>query len=254
MPFALEPFLLIFARLSGLFISAPIFSSKQIPVRIKIFVLVVLAGSLAFFVPARLPMEVGTPMMFVWAMVLEILVGYTIGFVANLILAGLQTAGQLMDMQLGFGIVNVVDPQSGTQIPLMGSFTQALALLCYLGINGHYFLLQGLVDSYRLVPVLGFNMNGSFMSELVRLTANMFIIAIKVSAPIVTSVLTADISMGFIARTVPQMNVFVVGMPVKILLGLVSLLIMLPIYLWVFQVLFEGLFSSLDNTMRLMGM
>lgn len=254
MPFALEPFLLIFARLSGLFISAPIFSSRQIPVTIKIFILVVLAGSMAFFVPAHLPLEVATPFMFVWAMVLEILVGYTIGFVANLILAGLQTAGQLMDMQLGFGIVNVVDPQSGTQIPLMGSFTQTLALLCYLAINGHHFLLQGLIDSYRLVPVLGFNMNGSFINELVRLSASMFVIALKVSAPIVTAVLTADISMGFIARTVPQMNVFVVGLPVKILLGMIALLIMIPVYLWVFQVLFEDLFGSLDNIMHLMGM
>lgn len=254
MSFALEPFLLIFARLSGLFITAPIFSSKQIPVRLKIFILVVLAGSLAFFIPARLPAQTDTPALFLWALVVELVVGFTIGFVVNLILAAIQLAGQLMDMQLGFGIVNVVDPQSGAQIPLMGSFTQAVALLCYLTMNGHHFLLQALADSYNLVPVLGFHLHAGFMNQLVELTASMFVIAVKISAPIVIAVLTADIAMGFIARTVPQMNVFVVGMPLKILLGIIALLIMLPVYLWVFQVLFEQLFSSLDNVMRLMGM
>ncbi len=253
MPFALEPFLLIFARLSGMFMVAPIFSSRQIPVRFKVFMIVVLAAALAYFIPAHLPSEITTPLLFLWAMFLEIAVGYTIGFVAFMVLSGIQLAGQLMDMQLGFGIVNVVDPQSGNQIPLMGNLTQTLALLMYLAINGHHYLLQGLVDSYHFIPVLGFHISEDLISQLTVLGAAMFVIAVKIAAPIVIAVLTSDIAMGFINRTVPQMNVFVVGLPLKIMVGVVALLILLPIYLWIFNVLFTQLFGSLDNILYLMG-
>lgn len=253
MPFALEPFFLILARLSGLFIAAPIFSSRQVPARFKVFLVVVLSAAMAFFVPAKFPIETGTPLIFLWAMVLELLIGYVIGFVAYMVLSGIQLAGQLMDMQMGFAIVNVIDPQSGAQIPLMGNLSQTLALLVYLAMNGHYFLLQGLVDSYKYVPVLGLSLGQAFMDEITRMTIAMFVIAIKISAPIVIAVLTGDIAMGFIARTVPQMNVFVVGMPVKIILGLLLLLVMLPIFLWVFNVLFTQLFLSLDYFLMTMG-
>lgn len=253
MPFALEPFLLIFARLSGLFMAAPIFSSRQIPVRFKIFIIVVLAAALAYFLPVGLPARADTPLLFLWAMFLEIAVGYTIGFIASLVLSGIQLAGQLMDMQLGFSIVNVVDPQSGAQIPLLGNLTQTLALLMYLAMNGHHYLLQGLVDSYRFVPVLGFHISAGFFSELTILGAAMFAIAVKVAAPVVIAVLTSDIAMGFINRTVPQMNVFIVGLPLKIIIGVVALLVLLPIYLWVFNILFTQLFGSLDKIIYLMG-
>lgn len=253
MPFALEPFFLILARLSGLFIAAPIFSSRQIPVRFKVFLVVVLSAVMAFFVPAQFPTETGTPLLFVWALVLELLIGYALGFVAYMVLSGIQLAGQLMDMQMGFAIVNVIDPQSGTQIPLMGNLSQTLALLIYLAMNGHHFLLQGLADSYKYVPVLGLNLGPSFMDEITRMTVAMFVIAIKIAAPIVIAVLTGDIAMGFIARTVPQMNVFVVGMPVKIMMGLLLLLVMVPIFLWVFNMLFTQLFLSLDYFLISMG-
>jgi len=253
MPFPIEGFLLLLGRLSGFFLSAPIFSSRQIPTRIKILVLVLLSATLSYVIPVNAAVAIENPGMFLAAMVVEIAVGYTIGFVAYVVFGAIQLAGQLMDMQMGFGIVNVVDPLSGTQIPLMGNLTQTLALLMYLAIDGHHYLLQALIQSYKVVPVMGLHLNAPFFELLMTIAAQMFVIAVKIAAPIIIAILVADIAMGFIARTVPQMNVFIVGLPLKIMVGLGALMLMMPVYLWVFNLLFSRFFTYLDQIIMAVG-
>ncbi len=251
--FALDSFLLILGRLSGLFISAPIFSSKQIPVTIKALILATLAATLACFVPVQYGIEVQNVGQFTAAMVTEIFVGYIIGFAVYVVLAAIQLAGQVMDMQMGFAIVNVVDPQSGAQIPLMGNLTQILALLMYLAIDGHHYLLQAIVHSYNIIPVLGLNLSGEFYQIIVEISVYMFVIAVKIAAPILVVTMTTDIAMGFMARTVPQMNVFIVGLPLKIIAGLIALCLFLPVYLWIFNILFDRFFTYLDQIIMALG-
>lgn len=254
MPFSMEAFLLITGRLSGLFLSAPIFSSRQMPVRIKALLVVGVAAMLSYYIPMKVAVDIISPGYFIAALVVEILIGYTLGFVAYILFAAIQLAGQLMDMQMGFAIVNVVDPQSGMQIPLMGNLVQTLALLTYLAVNGHHYLLQALVQSYTVIPVLGLKMGGAFTELLVSISAHMFVLAVKIAAPIVIAILISDIAMGFIARTVPQMNVFIIGLPLKILVGILALLLLLPAYIWVFKILFDRFFAYLDQMIIIMGM
>ena len=252
MGFTIEGFVLVLARVSGLFLSAPIFSSRQMPTRLKVMVAVILGAMIAYFIPVTGTAGISTPMYLGLALLSETLIGYTIGFVAYMLFAGLQLAGQLMDMQMGFAIVNVIDPQTGTQIPMMGNLTQTVALLSYLAVNGHHYLLQAVVQSYQVIPVLGLSLGGVFYDRLFSISAEMFVIALKVAAPVVIAVLISDIAMGFIARTVPQMNVFIVGLPLKILLGLGGLMIMMPVYLWVFDLPFTRFFGYLDGIMSVM--
>lgn len=254
MPFFLESFLLVLARMSGLFLVAPIFSSRQIPVRVKVFILILLAGTMAYFVPVKYAFTIPNAAYFVAALVMEIIIGYTIGFVAYVVFAAIQLAGQIMDMQMGFGIINVVDPQTGTQIPLMGNLTQTLALLIYLCIDGHHYLLQALAQSYQVIPVLGFHFSKPLWELLLEVSVYMFVIAVKIAVPFLVALLTADVAMGFIARTVPQMNVFIVGLPLKILLGFFTLLVLLPVYIWIYGVLFAKFFAYLDNAVMIMGL
>lgn len=254
MPFPIDGFLILLGRLSGLFLSAPIFSSRQIPGRIKILLLVVLAAMLSFFIPLRMPVTIDNAGMFLAAVVVEVAVGYTIGFIAYMLFGAIQLAGQVMDMQMGFGIVNVVDPQSGTQIPLMGNLVQIMALLMYLAIDGHHYLLQAVLQSYQVIPVLGFYLSPSFLDLLVAISVQLFVIAVKLSAPVIIAILTADVAMGFIARTVPQMNVFIVGLPLKILVGFFALMILLPVYLWIFGILFARFFEYLDQVIMAVGL
>lgn len=253
MPYALESFFFLLARLSGLFITAPIFSSRMMPGRVKALIVIMLAATLAYFVPVEYIESVNTPGLFIAALAVEIFIGYTIGFVIYAVLATIQLAGQLMDMLMGFSIVNVVDPQSGTQIPLMGSFTQALALLCFLAIDGHHYLLQALAQSYVIVPLMGAHLPYSFLELLVEVGSYIFVVAVKIAAPMLVAIIISDVAMGFIARTVPQMNVFLVGLPLKIFLGLITLIVLLPIYLWVYNILFAEFFGYLDKILLLMG-
>ncbi len=250
--FSVEGFLLVLARVSGLFLSAPIFSSRQMPGQVKIVLVLLLSATMAYFLPVTAGIELASPFYLLAAVILEILVGYTIGFIAYMLFAAIQLAGQLMDMQMGFAIVNVVDPQSGTQIPLMGNLTQTVALLAYLAVNGHHYLLQAVAQSYQIIPVMGVRLGSSFYQGLFALGTEMFVIALKVAAPLVIAILITDIAMGFIARTVPQMNVFIVGLPLKIMMGLGCLLFLFPVYLWVFDLLFTRFFGHLDSIMTYM--
>lgn len=252
MPFPLDGFLLLMGRLSGLFLSAPIFSSRQIPGRVKILILALLSATLSYVIPINTSVTISTPGLFLAALVLEILVGYTVGLVAYVVFGAIQLAGQLMDMPMGFAIVNVVDPLSGTQIPLTGNFTQTLALLMYLAINGHHYLLEAVVQSYQVIPVLGIQITAPLIELLMAIAAQMFVIAVKIALPIIFAVLVADIAMGFVARTVPQMNVFIVGLPLRIMVGLVTLMLMIPVYLWVFTILFSRFFTYLDQIIMAM--
>ncbi len=252
MGFTVEGFLLVLARVSGLFLSAPIFSSRQMPAQVKIMLVLALSAMMTYFLPVTQGVEIANPLNMLGAVVLEVLVGYTIGLVAYMLFAAIQLAGQMMDMQMGFAIVNVIDPQSGMQIPLMGNLTQIIALLFYLAVNGHHYLLQAVAQSYQVIPVLGMKLGGAFYQSLFSIGAEMFVIALKVSAPLVVAILISDVAMGFIARTVPQMNVFIVGLPLKILMGLGCLLLMLPVYLWLFDMLFSRFFAYVDGMMGLM--
>jgi len=252
-PLAFNSFLMIFGRLTGLFISAPIFSSRQMPGRIKVLIIAVLSIVMASFVPVKYAVSLSTPAYFIAAWILEVFIGYSIGFVAYVLFASIQLAGQLMDMQMGFGVVNVLDPQSGTQVPLMGNFNYLLALLMYLFVNGHHYLLSALNQSYQVIPVLGTNLGSDFISLLVQLSAYMFVIAVKISAPMLIAIMITNVAMGFIARTVPQMNVFMVGMPLNIMVGFMILFLLLPVYLWFMGELFGTMVAYLDAVLIAMG-
>ncbi|MGE5421912.1 MAG: flagellar biosynthetic protein FliR [Ignavibacteriales bacterium] len=253
MGFSFETFLLVFGRVTGLFLMAPIFSSRQIPITMRVFLVVMISGILAFVTPIKTVVPIDNSGYFVLALASEILVGYTLGFVTYAVFAGIQTAGQLIDMQMGFGIVNVMDPQSGTQIPLMGNFQYLVALMVFLGINGHHLMIKALHDSYVYIPVMGASFDGNFVQFIMNLAAYIFVIAVKLGAPVVTAIFMADMALGFIARTVPQMNVFIVGLPLKIWGGLFMVLVTMPIFVWFMQILMARFFNYLDAVIFLMG-
>lgn len=251
---ALEGFFMVLGRLSGLFISAPIFASHQLPGRLKVLIIILLAAVMSSFIPIQYAIKLDSPVTFIAAMVTEVLIGYVLGFVAYVLFAAIQMAGQLMDNQIGFSMVNVLDPQSGVQIPLMGNFYYLLALIIYLSMDGHHYLLQAIAQSYHVIPVLGANLGSDFIDIIASVTAYMVVIAVKISTPVVFAVLIADISMGFIARTVPQMNVFIVGMPVKIMVGLLTLVIITPVFIWFLGVMFYKFIQYLDAILLAMGL
>lgn len=247
-------FFMVLGRLSGLFLIAPIFANRQLPGRLKILILILLAAAMSSFVPINLAVSLNNPVIFIAAFAAEVFIGFAIGFVAYVFFAAVQLAGQLMDTQMGFGIVNVMDPLSGLQIPLMGNFNYLMALMIYLGMDGHHYLLQAVAQSYQVIPVLGANFSRGFIDIIVSVTAYMVVIAVKIAAPIVMAVLITDISMGYISRTVPQMNVFMVGLPLKILVGMLAFILIMPVYIWFFSLLLGQSMDYIDLIVQALGL
>jgi len=209
----------------------------------------VLGAVLAYVRPVSTAISLDNTGIFLLALAAEVLTGYALGLVGYVFFAAIQLAGQLIDMQMGFGIVNVLDPQSGMQVPLVGSLYYLLALLIFLGIDGHHQLLSAVYQSYDVIPILGGNFQPGFTEFLVKLAGYMFVMGVKLAAPIVAALLVADAALGFMARTVPQMNIFLVGMPLKILGGIFMLLLTLPVYVWLIQAVFTQLFRYLDQAL-----
>jgi flagellar biosynthetic protein FliR len=153
----------------------------------------------------------------------ELLLGLVLGLSVRLILTGFEMAGQFMGFQMGFTIVNVVDPQSGSQTSIMAQFSYILAILIFLMANGHHYLIQALARSFELVPPGGFVPHAEVFAKLAKLSSHMFTVALKIAAPVMSSLLLATIALGIVSKTVPQMNILIVGFPLNIGIGLVLL-------------------------------
>ena len=228
--------------------SMPIFTSRSIPVLFNFGL--ALAASILLFPLLDLnafPLLTSLGSLAIGA-IGEILIGITIGMSVNLIFIGLQMAGQISGYQMGLAIAQVMDPADGEQVPLLAQFFQLFAFLTFLTINAHHWFLMALAESFKLVPPFGFKISGSLIEQLIQVAGNMFVIAIKVGAPVIAALLLASIAFGLIARTVPQMNVFFVAMPLKIIIGLLFIGFSLP-YLSSFL---KAVFSNLGNSIFLL--
>ena len=244
----LQMFFLIFFRVGSILMTMPIFKSKSIPVLFKVGL--ALATSMVLFPILNLenfPALTGFTHLAI-GIIGEILLGISIGLAVNFIFAGLQLAGQLAGYQMGLALARVMDPSTNRQMPLLGQFNELFALLIFITINAHHWFIRALADSYRLVPPFGFRISGSLIEQLVGMAGNMFVIAVKVGAPIIAVLLLTSIAFGLIARTVPQMNVFFVAMPLKIGVGLLFIGVCLPY----FSSFLKIMFSKLGDTIMLL--
>lgn len=156
-------------------------------------------------------------------------------------------------MQIGFGMVNVLDPTMNSQVPLTGNFIYILATLFFLIIDGHHILLSALYKSYSLLPIGGFVFSETLVDNMLSIFIEVFIIGFKISIPVIAAVLLAEVALGILSKTVPQMNVFVVGMPLKIGIGLMTLLFMMPVFIKIINVTFDRMYSFIYLIIRSMA-
>lgn len=245
-------FLLIFARITGIFSVAPFLGSRNIPVYAKAGLSLLISYILfpaVFSTRVALPESVPAYALLVAG---EFLLGLIFGFVSSLIMQAVQMAGHILDVQIGFGIVNVFDPQFGQQIPLLGNFKYILALMVFLATNGHHVLLSALVTSFKLVPVTGLVLPaGPLAGFMVDLVSGAFTVAFKISIPVLASLILADVAFGILSRTMPQMNIFVVGIPAKLIIGIFTLMVALPFYIAMLEVGFNGMYQDVYRLLSL---
>lgn len=245
--------LLIIVRVSAFFVSAPLFSYRTIPPQMRIAVAVVLAWMMYYTINIE-PLPIDGQ--YILLILKEAITGLMLGLAAFIVLSAVQIAGGFIDFQMGFAMANIVDPQTGAQSPLMGQFYNFLVLLVLLAINGHHLILDGIFYSYQYIPMdqvfprFGSEDTVEFMMKLL---VAVFAIAFQMSAPIVATLFLVTLALGITGKTVPQMNIFVVGFPIKIAVGFIVLLITMGVTIQVMRNLVEMMILTLRNLMVILG-
>ncbi len=229
-------FLLVFTRVTTAFVIFPVFNSSMIPIQAKIggalFITLLLLPLINHNIKITPPPDMTH---IIFSISREVLVGLILGFLSSLIFIAIEIAGQLMSMQMGFGIVNVYDPDSNQQVPVVGQFYMLLSLMIFLAIDGHLFLLEGLNKSFAVVPLMRSNFHSALTEMFVTIGGGLFISAIKIGIPVIVTLTLTNIALGLVARAVPQMNVFFVGMPLNIGMGLLAMAFSLPLFAYLFR-------------------
>lgn len=249
---SIPAFLLIFIRVAAFFVTLPLFSYATIPTPFKIGFTFFLALVMYNTVDVS---SVSVDELYLFLLLKEAIVGLLIGLLAYIILSAIQIAGGFIDFQMGFAIANVIDPQTGAQSPLTGQYLYIIALLFLLSVNGHHLLIDGIFYSYNLIPIEDFIpfQDGNIADFIISTFNQMFVIAFQMSIPIVGCLFLVDVALGIIARTVPQLNVFVVGLPLKIFVSFVAILFFLSLYVGLVKMLFETTFDAMHRLMQLFG-
>ncbi|NMB35309.1 MAG: flagellar biosynthetic protein FliR [Firmicutes bacterium] len=222
------PFLLIFARVAAFVSILPFWSWRGIPVVLRILFALMLAVTLTFSWEGQLilPFQAGE---FIFLLGREILVGLVLGFLVYLFLSAFLMAGQFMDHQAGLMMAGTFDPLFSGQVTLLGRFAYFLAVVFYLSINGHHFLFLSLRESFTVIPLMGTAISSPVIRHYLRTCGAVFLLAFQIAAPVIIVLWLLDIALGLLSKAVPQIHVFIVGLPLKVALVLLVFLLLLPL-------------------------
>lgn len=223
-------FILVLTRLSGMLMTAPLFSTFPIPMQVKGGIAVLCAFIMYPFVLQISDISMPNDLIMLSGLVFkELLVGFLIGFCASLIFTGIQIGGQILSIQMGLAIANALDPVTKQQVPIVGQFYLFLASIVFIYINGHQWLFSTIHESYLSIPVgLNFDFTARIVEQITYFASQLFTIAFSIIMPIFQILFITTLLMGFMAKIMPQMNIFMVAMPLKIYIGLALMSVLLP--------------------------
>ena len=248
-------FMLVLARISPLFILAPLFSSKMLPARARGIVAVGLTLGIAPIAMNAsdgqvIPMEIWS---FAGLILKELLVGLAFSFSLACLFAAIQVAGSILDTLIGFSFGALVDPITGTNGGVLNQLYALIGVMIFVAINGDAWVIQGLARSYEAIPLTDAPSMGTLVEGAQVAFVGIFGAAIEVAAPVLLAVLLTDVAFGLVSRVMPQLNVFAVGFPAKVTVGLVLVGASLPFLAgWVGDELQRSVSSAL-HTLNVAG-
>lgn len=243
-------YLLIVARMSGLFMVSPLLSNPSVPARVKLF-LVIMMGFLIYPVaaPAKSFVVANTVVLAVYVL-MEIGVGYALGFVSSIVFGVIQTAGDFFSQQLGYAIATIFDPNNQTDSGVITSLYTILGALIFLYLDGHHVILSGLAKSYTLLP-LGSGMDPRAAVTMTQLVTYLTVISIQLAAPIIIVMTLLNVIMGLLSKISPQLNIYMnVGFVVGPVVGMIILAISLPLFRVVLTHMTEQLGPDMLNMVK----
>ena len=237
--------LLLSARVAAATMLTPIFGPTQIPGPVRVMIALALSAFLILAVPTALPVIDSTPDLMV-ATIGELLLGASLAFGFLVAYAATQIAGRVLDIQLGYGAASVLNPTTQTPAPLIGTVFGMAMVAVFLALDGHHVLIRALALSVENYPPGAFAVNFDF-SEHLKFSGAMFTFGLALAAPVMFSLLLADVSLAVMARSMPQLNVFVLSFSVKIVLGLIGLALSIRFAGATLTALFESTYRVWDS-------
>ncbi len=243
------PFMLIFARIAAFVAAIPLFGWRGIPIVVRVLFSFVLALLLTMNWEGQLAFPPSDLELFL-ALGRQIITGLILGFTVYLFLSTFLMAGQFMDHKAGLMMAGSFDPLFGGQVTIMGQFFYFMAVVLYLTVNGHHILFLSLRESFYLIPLDGAFAGGDIIWHYVRTFGFVFLLSFQIAAPVVIVLWMLDLALGFLSRTVPQIHVFIVGLPLKVALVLLVFMFILPMLGRVMRDVFDLLARDMILVLR----
>ncbi|MBU0484017.1 MAG: flagellar biosynthetic protein FliR [Proteobacteria bacterium] len=233
--------IIILTRVGPLIFFMPVTGSRSVPVQIKVLLSLMTALVLVPVINIA-PADIPTSGIGFFVLVgKEILLSAILSLFARMVFAALETAGQMISIQMGMGMAGTMDPQFGTQVSLVGYFWNIFAILLFLSINGHHIFFKTLVESFAWIKPGGLHLTTATYTGIMQGASHMFLLAIKIMAPAGAALFFSHVAMGILAKTVPQIPILIVGLPLNIAIGLIfaglSLSYMMPLLIQNFDML-----------------
>jgi flagellar biosynthetic protein FliR len=244
-----QVFLFVLVRVSAIIFSAPIFGSENIPKRLKVGFAIVMSLILLPLVSRDIQVPQTLTGLFI-GMVGEFLIGIALGLTVKFIFVGATLAGQFVGIQMGLGMANVFDPQSQSQISVVAQFINLMAVLLLLQINGHHYFLIALAKSFDILEPYSVYLSRTMFENILHMSSGIFVLAFQIASPVIAVLMFVYVTLGILGRTVPQMNVFVVGFPLTIAVGLLALGLSLPMFILLMRKVMDNLQSDLFVILR----
>ncbi len=234
------------ARILGLFASAPIFSNRGVPARVR---LAIGLGVAIALLPVMPPMPDVPPSSGVGLAIFgqQIFIGIAVGFMIRIVFAAVDMAGALIGMQMGLSFAIFFDPDAGGQTAVLSDFLNLIATLLFLAINGHLLMIEVLVRSFEWLPVGTDIVRAEGWGYIARAGLTVFAAGLLLSLPVIGVLLVANIALGVLTRAAPQLNLFAVGFPVTLTAGFIGVLLIMTNFAPVLQTLFERGFDEIGR-------
>jgi len=226
----------------------PILGTRYVPNQVKVGLTLVISLILLPPVQVEVAPALFEPVGFGWFLTAELMIGLILGLTIKLIFAGIQMAGEFMGYQMGLGMASLFDPQSGVNNTVTAEFNYLVSLLFFLAVDGHHWFFKALVESFREVGPGVLQVRAGLFEYLLQLSGKMFVIAIKLVAPVMAIILFVHMALGLTAKMVPQINLLLASFPLTIGLGLVFLALSIELFAPYYHFLFEEMGRGLVKT------
>lgn len=241
--------LTIAVRLSGLMLFAPFFSSAAISARVK-------AGMTLLFTFLLYPLvqpHLATVQLSQWPMLVftELMIGVGVGIVANLAFDAVQMAGQILSIQIGYSLINILDPQTQVESTVVAMFHQTLAMLVFLRLSIPLYLLRVVARSFDYLPPQTGHLSGDFVQTILHMVSAVFVLGVQLAAPVLSATLLLDIALGIMGKAAAQLPLMLLGPAIKSVIGLSILAATLKYWPDIFARLFLGSVAQAEQLLHL---